>query len=87
MQGRRVPDGTHPLLYDNGDYGQFGGVYNARTPTGHLGELRLHDITEHPDRTITVRQAIHFASGPTEVHYHGYLDHGVWRSHREEQEP
>lgn len=85
IQGRRVypnPDGT--LSYREGDYG-FDPVHNrwfARAPGCHLGDLSLHEITEHDDGTITVPPSIlhhDFDENGNPKDWHGYLEHGVWR--------
>lgn len=79
MIGRRLKDGDD--VFAPGDYGRVGGVWHARAPKGHLGNLANHDVIEHGDGTITVSPSIlitsHDEGGPTV--WHGYLERGVWR--------
>lgn len=76
MQGHRVyPDEQGALRLREGDYGKtVEGVWMARPPGSHAGDLRNHDIIEHEDETITVSPSI------LAEDWHGYLEHGVWRS-------
>ena len=61
-----------------GDYGQTtAGEWYACVPhekPNHWGFLDRHEVTEHPDRTITVSPSIEL-----EPWFHGYLERGVWR--------
>ena len=50
-----------------------------------LAGLSKHSVTEHEDGTITVSPSILVTSpwGPDRVNhewFHGFLEHGVWRS-------
>lgn len=47
MQGRRLPD--DPVSFKPGDYGKVEGIWHARAPRGHLGNLAGHEVTEHED--------------------------------------
>lgn len=80
MNGQRRADGTDPQGYLPGEYGRYRDCWYGRAPSGHLGNLRLHDVTEHANGTISVRPSIKVSGGPNEVHYHGHLERGVWRS-------
>ena len=86
MQGRRLPDvptdqyfGFDSLNMQPGDYvklhdGKIG--WCAMAPNGDAGMLRTHKIIVHDDGTITVSPSIQMQTGK---HWHGYLEHGVWR--------
>ena len=74
-QGRRI----HDDQFSPGDYGLVGGVWHARAPRGHLGNLANHSVTEHEDGTITVSPSILITDGETRDQWHGFLEHGVWR--------
>lgn len=86
-QGRRVPDGTSPSDYQPCDYGKKGSMWWVCLPTGVLGHLDDRwTIVEHEDGaatlgdgrlgpTITANPSINHLEG-----WHGWLDHGVWRS-------
>lgn len=50
----------------------------CKTPNGHLGNLRAHDVEEHEDGTITVSPSI-LVSDHTGELWHGYLERGMWR--------
>lgn len=87
MRGRRLPDvatddyfGWESLNLQPGDYvklhGKFWGV---KTPNGHSGTLRDHQVTEHDDGTITVSPSIRISDMSGEL-WHGWLEKGVWRS-------
>jgi hypothetical protein len=43
-------------------------------PRGSLGMITTHEVTEHPDGTITVHPSILDPNG-----WHGWLERGVWR--------
>lgn len=74
MQGVRKDPPWEP-----GEYGKHGnGDWYCVTPNGHMGGLKLHEVTEHEDGTITVSPSI-LVSSPTEQLWHGYLERGVWR--------
>lgn len=81
--GRRIP-----LIKDMqpGDYGQLpNGDWYGHTPNGHACNLAKHKVTEHEDGTITVSPSIlifytHPDTNQRVELWHGYLEHGVWRS-------
>lgn len=79
--GRRLKDEDD--IYAPGDYGRLRGRWMARPPTGGVGDLSNHEVTEHEDGTITVAPSILITStdgdGEKEV-WHGYLERGAWRS-------
>ncbi|KKL94517.1 hypothetical protein LCGC14_1863900 [marine sediment metagenome] len=78
MKGtRKYVDETEELWLDGGEYGQDSrGVWMARPPGGHLGDLSNHDVTEHEDGTITVSPSILITGEGGS--WHGYLERGVW---------
>ena len=87
MNGRRLPDDLDPFASgaaQPGDYWRHRGVWYCMTPSGDMGNLRLHAIGEHEDGTITVLPSIRvtrpMASGASQEEYHGWLERGVWRS-------
>lgn len=77
---RQVKDGVRlPLVLEDGEYGKdIDGVWYGRPP-GILsaGSFAKHDVTEHPDGTITVSPSILIMDGRSE--WHGYLERGEWR--------
>jgi hypothetical protein len=79
LQGTRVTSGKlrdfegHP-----GAYGKVGDDWLVCLPTGELGNISGHTITEHEDGTITVSPSI-LDIIPGGGGYHGWLEHGVWR--------
>lgn len=86
--GRRIyPDEEGHLWFSPGDYGKDprDNQWYARPPTSpedHMtGCLRAHDVTEHPDGTITVHPSILITGHDNDckVEWHGYLERGVWR--------
>jgi len=73
---RDNPEGRIP---ESGEYGRdANGDWFGMTPNGHLAGLRLHDVTEHADGTITVSPSILVGRGAEQL-WHGYLEHGFWR--------
>lgn len=85
MNGTRV-DHVKQLWGDDGIDGGYCPVvrdgkrtWMVRTPNGHLGDLGSHDVIEHDDGTITVSPSILVSDNTGEL-YHGFLEHGVWRS-------
>lgn len=76
---------TKKRLDENGELwlaeGEFGkgrdGMWYARPPGVHMGSLANHDVTEHPDGTISVSPSILIDDGRTQ--WHGYLIRGNWR--------
>jgi hypothetical protein len=80
VTGRRLPDDTNGFA--EGDYGRIDGVWYARAPKGHMGNLANHTVTEHDDGTITVSPSILVTGGGNDGEaevWHGYLERGVWR--------
>lgn len=54
------------------------GVWYGCSPNGEMCNLAGHTIVEHEDGTITVSPSI--GIGKNNERWHGYLEHGVWRS-------
>lgn len=50
------------------------------SPNGHSCALGAHKIEEHDDGTITVSPSILIHDGKGTQFWHGYLEHGVWRT-------
>jgi hypothetical protein len=85
VNGRRVDDETEPHTYEPGDYGRWRGMWWVRPPQNGEGRsatgcIKLHTVTEHEDRTITVAPSIRQMYGDGEELWHGFLERGVWRS-------
>ena len=79
LQGTRVTSGKLRDFFNTpGAYGLVGGHWLAMVPSGDLGNLDNHTITEHEDGTITVAPSI-LVSDNHGQRWHGYLEHGVWR--------
>lgn len=87
IQGKRVylNELDDLLLLKQGEYGfnPKDGIWYARVPNGHIGNLANHQVTEHEDGTITVSPSI-LVSGYDEEKgektiWHGYLVRGVWQ--------
>lgn len=74
--GRRVYDTDR---FAPGDYGKHpvSGEWMGNAPGMGLGGLRMHEVTEHEDGTITVSPSILIDDGRRT--WHGYLERGVWR--------
>ena len=66
------------LALEQGDYGQQQGIWYCMTPTGLLGNLDNHSVTEHEDGTITVSPSILIHGGEA-GEWHGFLEAGKWR--------
>ena len=85
MIGRRLADviGEQPPLplddLQPGDYWRASGVWYCRTPSGDMGSLRGHEVTEHEDGTITVSPSILVGGGNMTELWPSYLERGVWR--------
>jgi hypothetical protein len=76
MIGKRVD--WHSQILNPGEYAKDSeGTWRCSTPNGHQGNLKLHDVTENEDGTITVSPSI-LVSSDREL-WHGYLERGVWR--------
>lgn len=84
MTGERLPDGFHGTAA-RGAYWKESDGWHCVTPNGRMGSLTLHEVFEHPDRTITVTPSIQVdaiaADGDWKGRpgWHGYLEAGVWR--------
>ena len=78
--GKRVyPNEKGDLFLGEGDYGKDKrGMWLARAPGTHTGDLSRHTVVEHEDGTITVSPSILIKSYDCE--WHGYLEKGMWRS-------
>ena len=83
QRGRRVfPDATGSLRLAEGDYGKgTDGIWLARPPGDHLGDLRNHEVIEHEDGTISVAPSILITGedGSGQTRWHGHLERGIWR--------
>lgn len=83
MQGRRLQpnaDGEYPwATIRPGDFFCYKGHWYGQTPNGLLAGLAKHQVTEHPDGTITVCPSILVHRSNGEPPWHGYLENGVWR--------
>ena len=92
MIGRRLEDRTaSEILPPNARPGDYWRWRRKRSqpwhwyvlvPSGDIGGLRQHQVTEHEDGTITVSPSILVRGGPgmSEERWHGFLERGVWRS-------
>lgn len=80
-QGRRISDADSGagMRFLPGDYNRVRGTWHACTPSGALGNLANHDVTENEDGTITVFPSILVISDHDGKTWHGYLERGVWR--------
>jgi hypothetical protein len=79
LTGRRNDVELH--LMEPGDYGKcVDGAWLCRCPEGSGGNLSGHQVTEHEDGTITVSPSILITGSQGREHWHGFLEHGVWRS-------
>jgi hypothetical protein len=66
------------MNWPNGAYGKtHGNTWMVKTPTGHVGNLSKHEVTENEDGTITVSPSI-LVSDHTGELYHGWLIGGTW---------
>jgi hypothetical protein len=86
MQGKRVDlDENHEVL-EPGEYGWHADhqKWYCRAPQtkdgfyAGMGNLSLHKVVEHEDKTITVSPSI-LITGHHGVEWHGYLERGIWR--------
>ena len=76
IQGTRLPDGFDAIGVAEGEYCKdANGNWNVRPPGSHLGTLDQHEVTEHEDGTITVKESIQHPDDPT---CHWKLEHGKW---------
>ena len=75
--GRRVHDTDRFAPGDYGKHPSDGGWY-ANAPGAGLGDLRNHSVLEHLDGTITVTPSI-LITDNRGLHWHGFLEKGVWR--------
>ncbi len=77
MQFKRVSDIEE---WVPGSYGKdVQGNWMIMFPDGRLGSLKLHEVVEHDDGTITVSPSILVTGGGIATQIHGYLERGVWR--------
>lgn len=75
-EGLRITDGSYFFSEDTQSWW-------CRTPSGDMGNLAGHDVTENEDDTITVSPSILVTTqrnGKTIELYHGYLRNGEWYS-------
>jgi hypothetical protein len=73
-------DNPESAIPKAGEYGRdANGDWFGMTPDGMLAGLRLHDVVEHEDGTITVSPSILVSGGSHNDSWHGYLERGVWR--------
>lgn len=82
MQGHRFYlDGgaTSPIRPEPGDYwySEEAKAWMCRVPNGLYCNLKLHQVIQHDDGTITVSPAILVTSLATA--WHGSLERGMWR--------
>lgn len=94
MTGRRVfrTDPTSLEGIEPGDYWLSNGTWYAACPVPRdeygmvcLASMANHSCTEHEDGTLTVSPSILVSApwGPTRAvkeFYHGFLEHGIWRT-------
>lgn len=89
MQGKRVKDETSVHEMNPGEYartpespGYPNGYWTLRLPNGLHSRINpaVHQIIEHEDGTITISPSILVTGGDGSELWHGYLEHGVWRS-------
>jgi|GEM_PF-5979221 len=64
-EGIRIPEGKISLWF--------------RDPTGEIGRVSQHEITEHEDGTVTVSRSILATTAEHGHDWHGFLERGVWR--------
>jgi len=81
FQGKRVEPVDGELLLKEFEYGvnPKNGNWYCKVPGCLMGNLTGHEVTEHDDGTITVSPSI-LINGGEKNQWHGYLEHGVWRS-------
>lgn len=77
MTGTRLADGFEGMPPRGAYWKDSRGAWMACTPTGLIGDLSNHDVTEHADGTITVAPSILVTDGRGS--WHGYLQAGTWR--------
>jgi hypothetical protein len=88
MIGRRthiedLQESTKPGDYWKGSNGRWWCAVPVEVGEDELpiiGALGRHEVTEHDDGTITVSPSILVQGTKGEELYHGWLEHGVWRS-------
>jgi hypothetical protein len=81
FQGKRVEPINGDLLLKELEYGKNpqDGNWYCKAPGQRMGNLGGHMVIEHDDGTITVSPSILIMDGNKTL-WHGYLEHGVWRS-------
>jgi hypothetical protein len=84
LQGKRVADGTGRYDLQIGEYCKSAEPlhWSMRLPNGMIGDIKegIHTVTVHEDNTITVSPSILMSAGDPKYNWHGYLEHGVFRS-------
>lgn len=74
---RKQPNENGGLSLAEGEYGKGSdGIWYARPPGNHMGNLSNHTVEEHEDGTITVSPSILIDDGRNQ--WHGHLVRGVW---------
>lgn len=65
----------------DGGYAQFEGEWYVRPPgCPFAASISQHEVTQHADGTITVSPSILYQVDHYNYSFHGFLEHGVWRS-------
>lgn len=80
LKGRRVSERiwSDDEQRQPGDYYRhLHGGWAVCDPNGDTYALPGHTVEEHADEKITVRPSI---VAPRRDGFHGYLEHGIWRS-------
>jgi hypothetical protein len=82
---RDRPDDSFPEPgeYGKGRDGHWQCCPPEQTPDEYgfylTGNLSKHEVTEHPDGTITVSPSILIGKYTPGKQWHGYLERGIWR--------
>lgn len=78
MKGRRVEITDDPVCLKPGDYGMWKEHWWAYPPLEGAGpvDVTTWQVTEHADKTITVKPSIFVHSSPS---WHGFLTCGEWQ--------
>ncbi len=85
MQGTRLRGDFDIFHAPNGAYGKnprVEGRWEIKTPNGYYGGLKegVWSIVEDEDGAITVSPSIRVSDAQDREMWHGFLEHGVWRS-------